>query len=534
LLTVTNLDNGCQSSEAVQVLIDTIAPVAFAGQPAEIDCKFPQKTLDGTGSSNTAFFEWQWSTVNGNIVSGAQSLQPLVNKGGVYTLTVTNSLNGCTSQSSTTVNADFDIPDVIIEDPGKLTCLVDKVTLDASASDFNTNVTYAWTTAGGNILSGINSVTPVVNAPGIYTLTSQNSKNGCNDSESITVLEDRKKPIADAGDPDEIYCLGDSVLLDGSGSSTGTFYTYDWYQALGGPAVFLNEQSPKTPEAGTYYLIVTDTRNGCTEQDQVVIAADYLTSAEVKLSDPVCFNDLGTLEVRNVQGGLYPFKYSVNGGQNFQNNPRFRNLSAGLYKVVVQDAKGCEISYDYEIPVVNEILIHVEPDITINLGDAIRLEAQLNIENTQVRSVTWSPAYGLDRTDSLVVLASPFISTPYFVTVIDTNGCEASTDFRITVKDPDIFIPNVFSPYNNDGKNDVLMIFSADFGIEQIDLFEVYTRWGERVFHAKEFQPNDEAYGWDGFHQNRTMNPAVFVYYAKVRLVDGRVLTLKGDVNLVH
>lgn len=534
LLTVTNLANGCQSSEAVQVLIDTVAPIAFAGLPAEIDCKFPQKTLDGSGSSNTAFFEWLWTTANGNIVSGAQSLQPVVNKGGVYTLTVTNSLNGCTSQSTTSVTADFDIPDVVIEDPEKLTCLVDKVILDASGSDFNTNVTFVWTTSGGLILNGINSVNPTVGAPGVYTLTSQNAKNGCNDSESIIVVEDKKKPIADAGDPNEIYCLGDSVMLDGSGSSTGTFYTYDWYQNIGGPAVFLNEQSPLTSEAGSYYLVVTDTRNGCTEQDQVVIAADYLTSADVKLSDPVCFNDLGTLEVRNVKGGLYPYKYSVNGGQNFQNNPRFRNLSAGLYQVVVQDARGCEIEYDYEIPVVNEILIHVEPDITINLGDAIRLEAQLNIENTQVRSVTWSPAYGLDRTDSLVVLASPYISTPYFVTVIDTNGCEASTDFRITVNDPEIFIPNVFSPYNNDGRNDILMIFSGDFGIEQIDLFEVFTRWGERVFHAEEFQPNDEAFGWDGLYQTRTMNPAVFVYYAKVRLIDGRVLTLKGDVTLVH
>jgi hypothetical protein len=78
------------------------------------------------------------------------------------------------------------------------------------------------------------------------------------------------------------------------------------------------------------------------------------------------------------------------------------------------------------------------------------------------------------------------------------------------------------------------MIFAGDFGIAQIDLFEVFTRWGERVFKAENFQPNDETYGWNGLHQGETLNPAVFVYYAKVRLIDGRVLTIKGDVNLMN
>lgn len=534
LLTVRNTENGCQSFQTVQVLIDTVPPVAFAGPPGNINCGNPQTILDGTNSSNAPFFNYQWTTQGGNILQGANTLTPLVNQGGVYNLVVTDILNGCTAESFTIVNADFAIPTVNIVDPPKLTCTVNQITLDASNSSFNSAVTFTWSTTGGNIVSGQNTVTPVVNAPGLYSLSSLNTNNGCQSFGSVVVIEDRVFPIADAGKPEEIYCLGDSVRLDGSKSSTGTFFTYDWYQQLGGPAYFLNQQTPYTQEAGPYFLVVTDTRNGCTTTDSVVIAADYLTSADVQLSDPICYDDPGTLEVYNVQGGLYPYQYSVNGGQSFQYNPRFRNLSSGQYKIVVRDAKGCEIRDDYEIPEVNELLVHVEPEITIKLGEKIRLEAQLNFDKDKVRSILWYPGYGLDRVDSLVVFANPYITTPYFITVVDTFGCEGQTQFKIVVKDPEIFVPNAFSPYNNDGNNDRLMVFAGDFGIEEVEIFEVFTRWGERVFRAEKFQPNDERYGWNGLHQGEPLNPAVFVYYAKVRLIDGRVITVKGDVNLMN
>lgn len=534
LLTVVNTENGCQTFESVQVAIDTVPPVAFAGPPADINCANPQTILDGTNSTNQPFTSYQWTTPDGNILSGANSLNPTVNKQGVYTLIVTDDLNGCTAESFTIVTGDFKIPTVQIADPGKLTCTVDEITLDASNSDFNSSVTFTWSTTGGNIVSGQNTVTPVVNAPGQYSLSSLNSTNGCQGFGSVIVVEDKAIPKADAGNPEEIYCLGDSVQLDGSKSSTGTSFTYDWYQNLGGPAYFLNEQTPYTQEAGTYFLVVTDTRNGCTSVDQVTIEADYLSSAEVQLSDPICYEDPGTMEIFNVQGGLYPYQYSINGGQTFQYNPRFRNLTSGLYQIVVRDAKGCEIKDAYEIPEVNQLLVHIEPEITIKLGERVRLEAQLNFDPGKLRSIEWYPAYGLDRTDSLVVTADPFITTPYFITVVDTFGCEARNQFKIVVQDPDIYVPSAFSPYNLDGNNDKLMIFAGDLGIEEVELFEVFTRWGERVFFAEHFQPNDENYGWNGLHQGQPLNPNVMVYYARVRLIDGRVVTVKGDVSLIN
>lgn len=533
LLTVLNTDNGCQSVQTVQVFIDTVPPIAFAGPPAAVNCGSPETTLDGTNSSNMPFFSYQWTTTNGNIVSGAQTLTPVVNQGGTYSLIVTDDLNGCTASSFVIVDGDFDIPEVVIQDPPELTCIVDEIELDGSASDFSSSVDFQWTTVGGNILSGGNTVNPLINAPGQYTLSSIDNNNGCTSSMSVVVTESKVFPVADAGKPKEMFCLGDSVVLDGSNSSTGTFFTHDWYLQLGGPASFLNEQTPSTDVEGTYFLVVTDTRNGCTSVDEVVITADFLRSAQIQLTDPVCFEDPGTLQIFDVEGGLYPYQYSVNGGQSFQYNPRFRNLLSGAYTIVVRDARGCEISEPFEIPVVNQLLVYIEPEITIRLGEQIELEAQLNINPGQVGSINWYPAYGLNRTDSLIVTANPFITTPYFVSVIDTFGCEGVTEFKIVVQDPNIFVPTAFSPYNNDGNNDKLMIFTGDLGVAEIELFEVFTRWGEQVFHASNFQPNDENYGWDGLHLNQQMNPAVFVWYANVRLIDGRIISIKGDTTLI-
>ena len=77
-------------------------------------------------------------------------------------------------------------------------------------------------------------------------------------------------------------------------------------------------------------------------------------------------------------------------------------------------------------------------------------------------------------------------------------------------------------------------IFADDKQILQIDKFQVYDRWGEMVFTDSDFQPNDPAHGWDGRLRGKLMVPAVFVYYAEIRLIDGRVLLYKGDVTLVQ
>ena len=151
----------------------------------------------------------------------------------------------------------------------------------------------------------------------------------------------------------------------------------------------------------------------------------------------------------------------------------------------------------------------------------------------ELADTTWTQTNWLSCTDCLDPEAVVYNNTRYQVTVVDTNGCVVSDETLLRVrKDRNVFIPNAFSP-NDDGANDVFMIFS-DQSVKQINSFLIFDRWGERVFADTDFQPNDPRHGWDGRFRNEPLNPAVFVYYAEIEFVDGVTILYKGDVTLLR
>ena len=99
-------------------------------------------------------------------------------------------------------------------------------------------------------------------------------------------------------------------------------------------------------------------------------------------------------------------------------------------------------------------------------------------------------------------------------------------------KSRNIFIPNIFTP-NNDTHNDKWVIFGG-IGVVQIKTLKIFDRWGEQVYGLTNFQPNDPAYGWDGYFRGEIMRSNVFVYFIEVEFVDGLVIPYKGDFTLMR
>ena len=103
-------------------------------------------------------------------------------------------------------------------------------------------------------------------------------------------------------------------------------------------------------------------------------------------------------------------------------------------------------------------------------------------------------------------------------------------------KNRNVFIPNVFSP-NGDGSNDVFKPFIGA-GVESVNSFKVFDRWGEIVYERPNDAPplnNDSSIdGWDGTFNGRRMNPGVFVYLIEVAFVDGLTLLYRGDVTILQ
>ncbi|WP_415311070.1 PKD domain-containing protein [Candidatus Nitrosocosmicus sp. FF01] len=172
----------------------------------------------------------------------------------------------------------------------------DTVQLDGSGSSDprNETLTYQWTQTGGPqvTLSDSTSVNPTFTAPQhssqidyTFELVVTNENGIKSDPNMVTIsVFPASPPTADAG-PDQTVESGDTVQLDGSGSSDprNETLTYQWTQT-GGPGVMLDDSSSATPSFTTpdtnnqeqlvFELVVMDEQGIASEPDSVVITVN--------------------------------------------------------------------------------------------------------------------------------------------------------------------------------------------------------------------------------------------------------------------
>lgn len=164
---------------------------------------------------------------------------------------------------------------------------------------------------------------------------------------------------------------------------------------------------------------------------------------------------------------------------------------------------------------------YLRPDQLITNDTTIFIDSKVQIKasNTCATSISWSPTTGLSDGQILTPLIEPTETTVYKVSM-NLGTCTAVDSIRINVVDPtqltcdQLFLPNAFSP-NGDNVNDTYGISNA-FIIDELDYFEIFDRWG-----AKLFSTNDKQMKWDG-NITETDNPSN-IYLYKIEY------TCKGD-----
>ncbi|MBK9016945.1 MAG: gliding motility-associated C-terminal domain-containing protein [Saprospiraceae bacterium] len=176
------------------------------------------------------------------------------------------------------------------------------------------------------------------------------------------------------------------------------------------------------------------------------------------------------------------------------------------------------------------MLIDLSGDESIALGDSIQLQVSTN---QVAQSFLWSPAEGLSCADCARPVASPVISGSYQVVVTTADGCSATDEIFIEVKNGQkVYVPNAFSP-NGDGLNDLFMPFT-DGSVRSIRTFRIFDRQGNNVFDGYNLIPNEPSLGWDGVFRGKEMQPAVFAWMAEVEFLDGKIQLYRGDVVLIR
>lgn len=151
----------------------------------------------------------------------------------------------------------------------------------------------------------------------------------------------------------------------------------------------------------------------------------------------------------------------------------------------------------------------ITPNTTIFKGESITLQ----LGNTCASQILWSPSISLDLVNVADPVASPEISTTYKV-VLDNGSCMSNDTVRIYVADKtkldcdQLLLPKAFTP-NNDGLNDKYGI-SNIFLVEALEYFEVYDRWGAKIWSARNLSD-----AWDGTFNNQPVNTGMYLYKIK-------------------
>lgn len=275
--------------------------------------------------------------------------------------------------------------------------------------------------------------------------------------------------------------------------------------------------------AQSYHITVKDA-DGLTLTVDITVDADICFSLQVMQAATTCGQNNGAITA-NATGGRQPYLYALNGGT-YQANNVFGGLAPGDYKVYGKDANGLIV----------ELNAHIAPSVAGRLSAGSNASTiknqplQLNavdVDNTGFDHFTWSPAYGLNRTDIPNPVATIDQDLTYTVTATDANGCKSTAQVTVKViQNADIFVPNAFTP-NGDGRNDVLRAIPV--GVRKFKFFAVYNRWGHRVFYT-----TDPRNGWDGRVGGSLQDISGFVWITEGIAFDGSIISKKGTVVLIR
>ncbi len=91
--------------------------------------------------------------------------------------------------------------------------------------------------------------------------------------------------------------------------------------------------------AGPYTAYVKDSKDCVSSVAVTVTQGAALTVTANKSNASTCIPD-GSIQV-NVSGGVYPYQYSIDGGNSYQSGNLFTGLAANTYVVTVKDFKNC-------------------------------------------------------------------------------------------------------------------------------------------------------------------------------------------------
>jgi gliding motility-associated-like protein len=172
--------------------------------------------------------------------------------------------NGCTTEQNITITEDRDLPVIALAGNFELPCDQLTGTLSASINIAPGIANISWSSQGGSITSGGNTLNPAISGSGTYQITVINTETGCQSTATAEVIA--------SGSPASLYEVGQ---IDCFGDNDGYIKIENVSGGEPPYRYFLNGTESVSPifrnlTPGNYTITIRDSRN-CSKDTVVTI-----------------------------------------------------------------------------------------------------------------------------------------------------------------------------------------------------------------------------------------------------------------------
>lgn len=318
-LTATDPLNGCIASSTVQVFANAGVPTISSSSNGTLTCV--NINVNAIASTTVSTVNYLWT--GPGIISGANSATATVNLPGNYSVTVTNTISGCSANSTVIITQDIVAPTLTLSISPAAICAGNSSTLSATGSS---NVNYNW--LPGSLNGATQAISPISSTQ--YTATATNTINGCVSSETVALVVNPLPNLSISGNTS--ICKGSSTSLFVSGATS-----YTWDSGANTSSISIS------PTVTTSYSVSGEDANGC--------VGSSFTSVNIVTSKNI--SGIITSTAGTTTGDVTLYKYTTGLSMwdsvttvPFSTSYSFSNIDSALYVVrAVPSATNIQVTY---------------------------------------------------------------------------------------------------------------------------------------------------------------------------------------------
>lgn len=378
--------NGCISTQTISIIVNPLPLLTNVISIGGVNvCATGTRTLLAVPNNPTYNYTWSNSFVgNPNPVSPTATTN--------YTVVVTNTLTGCSSQRTITINV-LPPSSITISASSQTICAGQNTTLTASGANI-----YSWNPSS-SIYPPANGSSVVAHpiTSTIYTVTG--SVASCSATQTIAITVNPTPTITVTN---TAICAGSSATLTANGASS-----YNWNTGATTNTISV------TPSSTTTYSVIGSSAFGCTATAVGIVSVSPSPSITVN-SATICVGQSATLTANGAN------TYSWSTGQT-TNSIVVAPTSTTDYTVIGTNLAGCTATAISNVNVVTAptSISATASNIYPIIGTAVNINA--NVTPAGAYTYVWSPNIGNTANPSF----TPTDNGVYVCTV--SNACGTAT-----------------------------------------------------------------------------------------------------------